>query len=70
MSRSLDLPSYLDQSKGVADRFEKLRNRPVKLKVEDLGKKFNTPKGEILALNKINLQIHRREFITVIGPSG
>ncbi len=49
MSRSLDLPSYLDQSKGVADRFEKLRNRPVKLKVEDLGKKFNTPKGEILA---------------------
>ena len=70
MSRSLDLPSYLDQSKGVADRFEKLRNRPVKLKVEDLGKKFNTPTGEILALNKINLQIHRREFITVIGPSG
>ena len=70
MSVSLKLPSYLDQSQAVSDRFEKLHRRPVKLKVEDLSKKFDTPKGEILALNKINLQIHRREFITVIGPSG
>ena len=70
MSVSLKLPSYLDQSPAVSDRFEKLHRRPVKLKVEDLSKKFDTPKGEILALNKINLQIHRREFITVIGPSG
>ena len=70
MSLSLKLPSYLDQSPSVSDRFEKLHRRPVKLKVEDLSKKFDTPKGEILALNKINLQIHRREFITVIGPSG
>ena len=70
MSLSLKLPSYLDQSPAVSDRFEKLHRRPVKLKVEDLSKKFDTPKGEIVALNKINLQIHRREFITVIGPSG
>ena len=70
MSVSLKLPSYLDQSPAVSDRFEKLHRRPVKLKVEDLSKKFDTPKGEILALNKINLEIHRREFITVIGPSG
>ena len=70
MSVSLKLPSYLDQSPAVSSRFEKLHRRPVKLKVEDLSKKFDTPKGEILALNKINLQIHRREFITVIGPSG
>ena len=70
MSVSLKLPSYLDQSPAVSDRFEKLHRRPVKLKVEDLSKKFDTPKGEILALNKISLQIHRREFITVIGPSG
>ena len=70
MSPSLELPSYLEQSAAVSARFEKLRSRPVKLRVEDLSKKFDTPKGEILALNKINLQIHRREFITVIGPSG
>ena len=70
MSVSLKLPSSLDQSPAVSTRFEKLHRRPVKLKVEDLSKKFDTPKGEILALNKINLQIHRREFITVIGPSG
>ncbi len=70
MSASLELPSYLAQSPDVLRRFEKLRNRPVKLKVENLSKKFNTPTGEILALNKINFQIFRREFISVIGPSG
>ena len=70
MNTSLQLPSYRDQSVSVSARFEKLHRRPVKLKVEDLSKKFNTPEGEILALNKINFQIHRREFITVIGPSG
>ena len=70
MSASLELPSYLAQSPDVLRRFEKLRNRPVKLKVENLRKKFDTPNGEILALNKINFQIFRREFISVIGPSG
>ena len=70
MSNSLELPSYLEQSPAVSARFEKLRNRPVKLKVEDLTRKFDTPKGEILALNKITFQIHRREFVSVIGPSG
>ena len=70
MPPSLELPSYLSQSPDVSERFEKLRNRPVKLKVENLSKKFDTPNGEILALNKINFQIFRREFISVIGPSG
>ena len=70
MPASLELPSYLAQSPDVLRRFEKLRNRPVKLKVENLSKKFDTPNGEILALNKINFQIFRREFISVIGPSG
>ena len=70
MPPSLELPSYLAQSPDVARRFEKLRNRRVKLKVENLSKKFDTPNGEISALNKINFQIFRREFISVIGPSG
>ena len=69
-SPSFEIPSYLEQSPAVSARFEKLRNRPIKLKVEDLSKKFDTQKGEILALKKINFQIHRREFISVIGPSG
>ena len=69
-SPSFEIPSYLEQSPAVSARFEKLRNRPVKLKVEDLSKKFDTQRGEILALKKINFQIHRREFISVIGPSG
>ena len=70
MPPSLELPSYLEQAPEVSERFEKLRNRRVKLKVENLSKKFDTPNGEISALNKINFQIFRREFISVIGPSG
>ena len=45
MSNSLELPSYLEQSPAVSARFEKLQNRPVKLKVEDLTKKFDTQRG-------------------------
>ncbi len=70
MSSPLELPSYLEQSTAVADRFRKLHNRPVKLQVDHLSKKFDTPKGEILALRELSFQVHRREFITVIGPSG
>ncbi|GIS29082.1 MAG: ABC transporter [Verrucomicrobiota bacterium] len=40
-----------------------------KLKVENLSKKFDTPNGEILALNKINFQIFHG-IHSVIGPSG
>jgi NitT/TauT family transport system ATP-binding protein len=70
MSEILELPSYKDQSPAVAERFRKLYQRPVKLKVDNLTKKFQTPKGEITALNSVSFDVHRREFISVIGPSG
>ncbi len=64
------LPSYLDQSPDVKQRFEQLKKRDVILEVKGLEKKFNTAKGQILALNDINFKTHRREFVCVIGPSG
>jgi NitT/TauT family transport system ATP-binding protein len=64
------LPSYLDQSLAVRERFQRLKQREVILKVKDLSKVFNTPKGSTLALNRINFETHRREFLTVVGPSG
>ena len=70
MSNSVELPSYKEQSKGVANRFRELHQRPVKLRVEGLCKTFETPKGQIRALHELSFDIHRREFITVIGPSG
>ena len=64
------LPSYHDQSLAVRERFQRLKQREVILKVNDLSKVFNTPKGSTTALNRINFETHRREFLCVVGPSG
>jgi NitT/TauT family transport system ATP-binding protein len=64
------LPSYRDQSPAVRERLQRLKQREVILKVNDLSKVFNTPKGSTLALNRINFETHRREFLCVVGPSG
>ena len=64
------LPSYRDQSAAVRARFERLKKRDVILKVENLTKTFTTAKGSTLALNNINFETHRREFLCVVGPSG
>ncbi|HVZ51179.1 MAG TPA: ABC transporter ATP-binding protein, partial [Pseudolabrys sp.] len=64
------LPSYRDQSDAVRARFERLKSREVILKVENLTKIFTTAKGSTLALNNINFETHRREFLCVVGPSG
>ena len=64
------LPSYLDQSTAVRARFDRLKARDVILKVDNLSKIFTTAKGSTLALNNINFETHRREFLCVVGPSG
>jgi NitT/TauT family transport system ATP-binding protein len=61
-----ELPSYLDQSPEVKDRFDRLKQRPVTMEVKGLNKQF----GDVTALKDINLKIHKREFVCVIGPSG
>ncbi len=64
------LPSYLEQSHAVKDRFTRLKEREVILEVKDLNKVYKTAKGEVLALKNVNFKTHRREFVCVIGPSG
>ena len=63
-------PNYKEQSDSVADRFKRIKERPVALEVKSLYKKFDTPKGEITALKDINFKAYKREFVCVIGPSG
>jgi len=70
MKHLLDLPSYLEQDDEVRDRFDRLKQRPVALSVEHLGKEFETPQGSVTALQDINFKVHKREFVCVIGPSG
>ena len=66
----LSLPSYLEQSPEVRDRFTRLKQRPVILEVEGLQKEFETPQGRVTALNDIHFKTYKREFVCVIGPSG
>lgn len=42
----------------------------VKVHIENVVKKFNTRKGEVVALNGANFDIYENEFVCVVGPSG
>lgn len=66
----LEIPPYTDQSASVAERFNRLLQRPVTLSVDSLGKVFPSPQGEVRALQEVTFDVHRREFMCVIGGSG
>ena len=70
MKHTLELPSYLEQDDAVRDRFNRLKQRPVTLEVQGLGKEFETAGGSVTALKDINFKTHKREFVCVIGPAG
>lgn len=45
-------------------------NTAVKVKIDNVVKKFHGRQGEITALNGVNLEIKENEFVCVVGPSG
>jgi NitT/TauT family transport system ATP-binding protein len=68
---SIVLPDYRVPAPEVAARFARIRERPVTLEVRGLKRSFLKPGGgEHVVFDGLDLDIHRREFITVIGPSG
>lgn len=71
MINNIVLPSYKEQSEEVKARFDKMKQRPVILKVEGLTKTFQQ-NGESprTVLNNVSFQTYRREFTSIIGPSG
>jgi len=68
--QQLELPSYLEQSDSVRDRFARLKARPVVLEVRKLTKTFESHGRTVTALENIDFQARQREFVCVIGPSG
>jgi NitT/TauT family transport system ATP-binding protein len=64
------LPSYREQSPEVAARFETIRQRPVILRVNELKKAFGANGKTHVVFDKVSLDIHRREFVCVVGASG
>jgi len=67
---SLALPDYRVQAPEVAARFKKIQQRPVTLSVNNLQKAFGPAGHQHVVFDHVSLDIHRREFITIIGPSG
>lgn len=47
-----------------------LQDSAIALKVENLSKIFDSNAGKVVALNRINFEIKKGEFVSVIGPSG
>lgn len=70
MSALLALPSYKEQSDEVSARFAEIKQRPVVLDIDRLGKTFDSAKGRTTALQDVSFEVHRKEFVSVIGPSG
>jgi NitT/TauT family transport system ATP-binding protein len=67
---TLELPDYREQASEVAARFARIRERPVVLSVKDLRKDFGSNGSTNTVFENVSLDIHRREFVTIIGPSG
>jgi NitT/TauT family transport system ATP-binding protein len=66
----LVLPSYKEQDAEVWARFQRLYQRPVVLSVRSLCKTFDTAQGAVEALRDVSFDVHRREFVCVLGESG
>lgn len=62
----MNLPDYRQQTPEVAARFARIHERQVILEVRNLTKAF----GENTPLDRISLEIRRREFLCVLGASG
>ena len=66
----LELPDYRELAPAVAARFQRIRERPVILKIRDLKKSFGSNGSTHVVFDHLTIDIHRREFICAVGPSG
>jgi NitT/TauT family transport system ATP-binding protein len=43
---------------------------PAHVAIEDLSKTYHSKRGDVLALQKLDLKLQRGEFVSLLGPSG
>ena len=58
------------QSSDVAARFQRIRERPVILSINNLRKDYGSEGQRRTIFDGLTLDIRRREFICAVGPSG
>ncbi len=64
------IADYQTLTPAVAERFARIKQRPVRLTVRGLKKCFVSEGAERAVFEGLTFDVHRREFICVIGPSG
>jgi NitT/TauT family transport system ATP-binding protein len=70
LNDQLELPSYMHHTDEVEARIKELSERDVVLDTQLLGREFDGAQGRVTALKDIDIQVRKREFVSVIGPSG
>jgi NitT/TauT family transport system ATP-binding protein len=70
LNDQLELPSYKHHTETVAARVAELAQRDIVLDTQALGREFESAQGRVTALSNIEIQVRKREFVSVIGPSG
>lgn len=63
-------PDQQREDEAVAARFARLKERPVAISVQNLTKTFACARGQVTALENVSFEVHKREFMCVIGASG
>ncbi len=67
---NLALPSYKEQSPEVKAWFDRLKQQPVVLEINNVSKEFESESGPQQVLKDVSFKVHKREFMSIIGPSG
>lgn len=70
LNDQLELPDYKHHTDEVKARIDELAARQVVLDTRALGRRFDSAKGPVDALVNIDIEVRKREFVSVIGPSG
>jgi len=70
LNDQLELPDYKHHTDEVQARISELNGREVVLDTQGLGRRFESANGPVDALVGIDIEVRKREFVSVIGPSG
>lgn len=63
------IPSF-ESIHSTTTRTRNHRFKTMSLEIDNLVKKFDTPGGEIIAVNDLSIEIEEGEFVVFVGPSG